>query len=83
MLVFTCIGIANVVFSVVLLCWKKWAFFGLVGTSILLVLNNLILMHTNRAHLTVGRVLLPLLWVVVLYGLLQIGKEKSGWTQLE
>jgi len=82
-LLFACIGIANVVFSVALLRWKKWGFFGLVGTSILLVVNNLILMRINRVPLGRGRVPFILLAVVILYAALQVGKEKRGWTQLE
>jgi len=71
------IAIANVVFSVALFQWKKWGFLGLVGTNILVVIIGL----TIGKH--IGRVLLPVLWVVILYALLQIGKEKRGWTQLE
>jgi hypothetical protein len=81
-----CIGIANVIFSIALLRWKKWGFFGWVGTSILLVVDNLIFINTHRAHLslvTLARVPLPMLYVVILYVLLQIGNEKRGWTQLE
>jgi len=76
-LVTTCFGIANVVFSVALLRWRKWGFFGLVGTSILVMIIGL----TIGNH--IGRALLPVLWVVILYAVLQIGKEKRGWTQLE
>jgi hypothetical protein len=31
----------------------------------------------------IGRFLLQVLWVLILYALLQIGKEKRGWMQLE
>ncbi|MGP0017965.1 MAG: hypothetical protein ACLPHP_05310 [Candidatus Sulfotelmatobacter sp.] len=82
-LVFGFIGIANVIFSVALVRWKKWGFFGWVGTSILLVVSNLIFMHAHRAHLSLARAPLPLLYVVILYVLFQTGNEKRGWTQLE
>jgi hypothetical protein len=95
-LVDTCVGIANLVFFVALFRWKKWGLFGLVGISIFGVVTNLIrilgsleqshrsvIMHINRPPLGFGRVLLAVLWVVIPYALLQIGKEKRGWTQLE
>jgi hypothetical protein len=69
--------IANVVFSVALFQWKKWGFFGFVGTSILALVINLTI------GLSIGHVLLGLLGVVILYALLQVGEEKKGWTQLE
>jgi len=68
---------ANVVFSVALFQWKKWGFFGFVGTNVFVMAIALTMAKP------IGRVLLPVLWVVILYWLLQIGKEKKGWTQLE
>jgi hypothetical protein len=70
-------AIANVVFLVALFQWKKWGFFGYVGTNILIMVSGL----TTGWH--IGRFLLQVLWVLILYALLQIGKEKRGWTQLE
>jgi hypothetical protein len=69
--------IANVVFSVALFQWKKWGFWGFVGTSILALVINL----TIGLH--ISRVLLGVLGVVILYAVLQIGKENRGWIQLE
>jgi hypothetical protein len=76
-LVTTCFSIANVVFSIALFRWKKWGFFGLVGTSVLVMVIGL----TIGKH--ISRVLLPVPWIVILYVLLQTGKEKTGWAQLE
>ncbi len=70
-------SLANVVFAVALFYWKKWAFFGFVGTSIIALVINLTI-GQNIAHLLLG-----VLGVVTLYAVLQIGKEKRGWTQLE
>jgi hypothetical protein len=70
-------SIANVVFLVALSEWKKWGFLGYVGTNILIMVRGL----TTGWH--IGRFLLQVLWVLILYALLQIGKEKRGWTQLE
>ena len=69
--------IANVAFSIVLFQWKKWGFFGLVATGILTLAINLTI------GLGIGRALLGVLGVGALYAVLQIGKEKRGWTQLE
>jgi hypothetical protein len=69
--------IANVVFLVALFQWKKWGFFGYVGTNILIMVRGL----TTGWH--IGRFLLQVLWVLILYAVLQVGKEKRGWTQLE
>ena len=71
------IATANVVFLVALFQWKKWGFFGFVGSTILVMVIGLTIGKP------IGRVLLQVLWVVILYAVLQIGKEKRGWTQLE
>ena len=70
-------AIANIVFLVSLSEWKKWGFLGYVGTNILIMISGLM----TGWH--IGRFLLQVLWVLILYALLQIGKEKKGWTQLE
>ena len=70
-------AIANVVFLVALFQWKKWGFLGYVGTNILIMVSGLM----RGWH--IGRFLLQVLWVLILYAVLQIGKEKRGWTQLE
>jgi len=75
--VLVAVGIANVVFSVALFQWKRWGFFGCVGTSILVLVINL------KLGLNIVLILLGLLGIVVLYAVLQIGGEKKGWTQLE
>ena len=69
--------IANLIFSVALFQWKKWGFFGHVGTTILIVVINL------KAGISISRVLFGMLGVVALYGVLQIGKANKGWPQLE
>jgi hypothetical protein len=70
-------AIANVVFLVALFQWKKWGFLGYVGTNLLIMVSGLM----RGWH--IGRFLLQVLWVLILYAVLQIGKEKRGWTQLE
>jgi hypothetical protein len=70
-------SIANIVFAVALFQWKKWGFFGFVATAALALAINL------KLGINIGQILLGLLGVAILYGVLQIGKEKKGWTQLE
>jgi|SRR5579862_4311657 len=68
---------ANVVFAVALFRWKKWGFWGLLGTSILAFVTNLII------GTSVLQTILGLLGIGILYFLLQSGDAKRGWTQLE
>jgi hypothetical protein len=70
-------AVCNLVCAIALLRWKKWGFWGFVGSaSVVFVVN-----------LTIGLGLVPalsgLLGVVILYGVLHIGKERKGWSQLE
>src|SRR5208282_1220135 len=61
--------IANVIFSVALFQWKKWGFFGFVGTTILALAINL------RIGVSIGRILFGLIGIAVLYAVLRIGDE--------
>ena len=70
-------GIINVVCAVALLQWKKWGFFGFMGTSAIAFVINLII------GLNIVQDVLGLAGVAILYGVLQIGKERKGWTQLD
>ncbi len=69
--------IINVVCSIALFQWKKWGFFGCIASSILAFVVNLAI------GLNIIQALLGLFGVAILYGVLQIGKEKKGWNQLE
>ncbi len=71
------VGIANVVFSVALLRWKKWGFFGFVVASGVAFVVNL------KVGLSVVQAVSGLAGIAILYGALQIGKENKGWPQLE
>jgi len=67
----------NLVCSVALLQWKKWGFLGFSVSSVV----------TLAVNLSMGLGLVPalggLLGLLVLYGVLQIGRENKGWPQLE
>ena len=71
------LGIANVVCSIALFQWKKWGFFVFIVTTAAAFVVNLMV------GVKLVLVLLGLVGLGVLYGVLQIGKEKKGWTQLE
>jgi hypothetical protein len=70
-------GIFNVVCSVALWQWKKWGFWGFLASAIVALFVNL------SIGLGIGQSLMGLIGIALLYGVLQIGKEKKGWTQLE
>ncbi len=72
------LSICNCVFAAALFFMKKWGFLGFVFSSIAALMINLV-------WLDIGfwRSLSGLIGVVVLYGVLHIGKENQGWRQLE
>lgn len=67
----------NVACAVALFKWKKWGFYGFVVTSVVALVVNLML--------GIGPLqsVLGLVGLAILYGVLQIGGEKKGWSQLE
>lgn len=70
-------SVFNLICAVALFQWKKWGFWGFCGSSVAgLVVNVSIGLGT-------GTVLLGLVGVLLLYGVLHIGKENKGWPQLE
>ena len=71
------LAIFNLICTIELFLWKKWAFWGLVGSSIIIVFINL------SVGLGIGLSLSGLVGIALLYGMLQIGDENKGWPQLE
>lgn len=72
------IGAANVVFAVLLLKWKKIAFWGFVGTSLAALAINLTL------ELGIGQSLGGIAGIAILYGILQIKENGvSAWDNME
>jgi hypothetical protein len=71
------LAILNVVFAFAIFKWKKWGFYGFAVMAILTFCLNL------YAGVGIGQALIGLIGIAVLYGVLQIGGEKKGWTQLE
>jgi hypothetical protein len=70
------LSILNVISAVALLRWKKWGFWGFCTTSVIAVVMNIIL-GVALYYIASG-----FLGVVILYLVLQIGKNNKGWPQL-
>ena len=70
-------GLLNLISAVAILRWKKWGFWLFANTSFITVWLNYT-MGMSFATSIVG-----LVGVAILYGVLHIGGDKKGWTQLE
>ena len=70
-------GLLNLISAVAILRWKKWGFWLFASTSFITVCLNYT-MGINFATSIFG-----LVGVLILYGVLHIGGDKKGWTQLE
>ena len=72
------IGIFNVVFSIMLLSWKKAGFYGFTVTTIILFITNICI------KLSLIPTVLSLFGIGLLYGILQIKKGgRSAWYYLK
>lgn len=72
------LGIANVIFSILLFNWKKLGFWGFIITSISALIINL------SIGLGIGQSLFGLIGIAVLYGVLQIKRDNTpAWNNLE
>ena len=71
------IGLFNLVCVIALLKWKKWGFWGLVALAGVTLCVNL------AVGLGFSSAVIGLLGVVMLYGVLHIGKDNKGWPQLD
>jgi hypothetical protein len=70
------VSLINLGSIIALFLWKKWGFWLLCGTCISVFVLNL------SIGVGIGPSILGLIGVPILFGVLQIGKEKKGWTQL-
>lgn len=70
-------GIFNLVCAIALFRWKKWGFWGFVVSAAITFFVNL------SIGLDPISALGGLIGVAILYGVLQIGQEKKGWSQLD
>ena len=71
------IGIANVIFAIMLFQWKKIGFWGFIGTSVVAMVINF------SIGTGVGQSLYGLIGIVILYAILQIKKDNvTTWENL-
>lgn len=75
--VITIMSLFNLVCAFALFQWKKWGFWGLCASAVVAFLINLSLGFGLVSFLS------GLVGVVILYGVLHIGKENKGWPQLD
>lgn len=72
------LGLANIIFAVMLFQWKKLGFWGYVVTSIVALVINLMI------GIGIGQSLLGLAGIAILYGVLQIkSNDVAAWEHLE
>lgn len=69
-------GIFNLICAIALFRWKKWGFWGFVVSAVVVFAINL------SGGVGIASALGGLVGVAILYGVLQIGKERAGWPQL-
>lgn len=78
LLILAAIGLANLVFAILLFKWKKWAFWGFAATSLVTVGINI------SFGLGIGQSMLGLISIAILFGILQIKKDNiSAWKNLD
>ncbi len=78
MIILALMGIANVIFAVLLFKWRKIGFWGFLLTSIVALAINL------NIGMSIGQSLLGLVGIILLYAVLQIKKDQvSAWNQLD
>ena len=70
-------SVFNLVCAIALFQWKKWGFWGFCASSVVALVLNL------SIGLGVGSAFVGLIGVLLLYGVLHIGKENKGWPQLD
>ena len=71
------LALVNLACAIALFKWKMWGFWGICITSAIALGVNL------AAGLGIRSAVTGLLGVLILYGVLQIGKENKGWPQLD
>jgi len=76
-LVLAVFAIVNLICAIALLRWKKWGFFGFIGSSVGTFFVNLVI------GINILQALFGFAGIGILYWVLQMGKAKKGWTQLE
>lgn len=72
------VGLANLTFAIMLLQWRKWAFWAFAGSSVATLFMNLF------AGLGFSSSIFGLSGIIILYGILQIKKNGvAAWDLME
>ena len=71
------LSLFNLACAIALFQWKKWGFWGFCASAAVALVVNLSL------GLGIASALAGLIGVLLLYGVLHIGKENKGWPQLD
>ena len=77
MLVLPMFGVLNVVCAIGLFKLRKWGFWGFVISAAVVFFINIAI------GLNILQALFGLVGIAIIYGVLQIGGENKGWTQLD
>ena len=70
------LSVFNLICIIALFWWKRWGFWGLCASSVILFVVNISMGE-------VGLAVASLLGLLILYGLLHAGDKDKGWPQLE
>ncbi len=76
------IVIFNIVCAITLFMWKKWGFWGFCVNSSVILAINLVYFSRGTVPILIS-VISSLLLVLILFGVLHIGKDNKGWPQLK
>jgi hypothetical protein len=71
------LSLFNLACAIALFKWKKWGFWGFCISSIIALFTNL------SIGLGIGSSISGVFGILILYGILHIGKENKGWPQLD
>jgi hypothetical protein len=81
-IVLIALALFNVVCAAALFMWKKWGFWGFCATSASALAVNLIYFRSGTVSIIIS-IISGLLAVLILFGVLHIGRENKGWPQLK
>jgi hypothetical protein len=69
-------GVWSVICAIAIFMWKKWGFYGFFLGAVAGMITNIVI--GNYTYM-----LQPFIALLCLFGVLNIGGDKRGWTQLE
>jgi hypothetical protein len=73
------VGIFNLVCLAAVWRWQKWGFYGILGASVFYA----IISFASGAGMGVATLIGAVIGMLIFYGVLQIGGDSKGWSQLD